>query len=84
VHAPRHVGKGAVDLGVVDLGSRLIGALRAALDGVGIAHVPACMIEDWTPRSVGFYLYYPSRRQMPAALQAFIDMVKAPARAAGP
>ena len=70
--------------------------IRAALDGVGIARVPANLIdslimsrrlipllEDWAPRSVGFFLYYPSRRQMPAALQAFIDTVKAHSRGKG-
>jgi len=68
-------------------------AIRAALDGIGIARVPATyvephlatkrlvpLLEDWAPRSVGFFLYYPSRRQMPAALQAFIDVIKASAR----
>jgi DNA-binding transcriptional LysR family regulator len=68
-------------------------AIRAALDGVGIARVPAVfvdphvrnkrlmpLLEDWAPASVGFFLYYPSRRQMPAALQAFIAMVKAQSR----
>jgi len=35
------------------------------------------VLEDWRPRSVGFYLYYPSRRQMPAALQALVDTLKA-------
>jgi DNA-binding transcriptional LysR family regulator len=64
-------------------------AIRAALDGIGIARVPAIyvqsqiankqlvpLLEDWTPQSVGFFLYYSSRRQMPAALQAFIDVLK--------
>lgn len=64
-------------------------AVRAACDGLGIARVPevyvqsyveqrrlAPLLEDWKPRSVGFYLYYPSRRQMPAALRAFIDVLK--------
>ena len=64
-------------------------AIRAALDGVAIARVPlhavqahlaaktlAALLEDWRPRSVGFYLYYPSRRQMPAALQALIAALK--------
>jgi DNA-binding transcriptional LysR family regulator len=68
-------------------------AIRAALDGLGIARVPAIyvqshiasnrlvpLLEDWTPRSVGFFLYYPSRRQMPAALQAFINELKSHAR----
>jgi DNA-binding transcriptional LysR family regulator len=65
-------------------------AIRAALDSMAIARVPATfvedymaakrlvpLLEDWRPRSVGFFLYYPSRRQMPAALKAFIDEVKA-------
>jgi len=64
-------------------------AMRAAVDGIAIARVPAssvevhlasrrlvALLEDWRPRSVGFFLYYPSRRQTPAALQAFIDLVK--------
>jgi DNA-binding transcriptional LysR family regulator len=68
-------------------------AIRAALNGVAIASVPATfvehhmarkqlvpLLEDWAPRSVGFFLYYPSRRQMPAALQALISALKARAR----
>lgn len=71
-------------------------AVRAALDGAAIARVPAYaveaalagkklvpLLEEWAPRSVGFYLYYPSRRQMSAALQAFIDVVKASSRSGG-
>jgi len=65
-------------------------ALRAALDGVAVARLPATLVEaflarkrlvavlqDWRPASVGFFLYYPSRRQTPFALKVFIDMVKA-------
>jgi DNA-binding transcriptional LysR family regulator len=65
-------------------------AVRAALDGIALARVPrhtveahlaakslVAVLEDWRPRSVGFYLYYSSRRQMPAALQALIDTLKA-------
>ena len=71
-------------------------ALRAALDGVGLARLPMTLVgphvaarrlvsllEDWTPRSVGFFLYYPSRRQAPAALQAFVDFLKAHVRGEG-
>jgi len=67
-------------------------AVRAALDGVGIARLPISsvdtfiqkgqlipLLEDWAPRSVGFFLYYPSRRQTPAALQAFVDFLRAQA-----
>jgi DNA-binding transcriptional LysR family regulator len=71
-------------------------SLRAALDGIGVARLPlngieahvarkrlVPLLEDWMPRSVGFYLYYPSRRQIPAALKAFIGFMKAESRAGG-
>jgi DNA-binding transcriptional LysR family regulator len=63
--------------------------LQAAIDGVGLAHslpdlaaapvadgrlVP--LLEDWMPRPVTFFLYYPTRRQVPAALQAFVDFLR--------
>lgn len=80
--------KGSLVVGDGDL------ALRAALDGVGLARLPVTLVEahvtqgrlislleDWMPRSVGFFLYYPSRRQAPAALQAFVDFLKAHAHA---
>jgi len=59
-------------------------ALRAALDGVAIARVPTdaaqpflskrglvALLQDWQPASVGFYLYYPSHRQVPAGAACF-------------
>jgi DNA-binding transcriptional LysR family regulator len=71
-------------------------AIRAALDGMGIARLPLSsvdvhvgkkrlvpLLEDWKHRSVGFYLYYPSRRQVPAALKAFVDFIKAHSRTGG-
>jgi DNA-binding transcriptional LysR family regulator len=82
--------KGSLIVGESDL------AIRAALDGVGIARVPVVtvagliekkrlvpLLEDWMHRSVGFYLYYPSRRQTPAALRAFVDFLKKHAPTAG-
>ena len=63
--------------------------VRAALDGVGLAFVyedlvaePVAsgrlvrMLEDWCPIQPRFFLYYAGRRQVPAALRAFIDMVR--------
>jgi DNA-binding transcriptional LysR family regulator len=63
--------------------------LRAALDGVGLAfaleeHVAGHIargelvrvLEDWCPPFDGFFLYYPSRRQQPAALQALVDALR--------
>ena len=61
---------------------------QVALDGVGIAylfqHQVAELIatgklihilKEWTPSFPGFYLYYPSQRQMVPALRAFIDFI---------
>ncbi len=65
-------------------------AIPAALEGVGIARLPSCLVDtlieqgrlvpllkEWAPPSVGFFLYYPSRRQTPAALQVFVDFLRA-------
>jgi DNA-binding transcriptional LysR family regulator len=65
-------------------------ALRAALDGLGIARVPAELaapflrtgqlirvLENWSTAVEGYFLFYHGRRQVPAALRAFIDMVRA-------
>jgi len=62
----------------------------AALAGIGIAycledqvaaHIAdgrlVRVLEDWCPPYGGFYLYYPSRRQLPAPLRAFVDFLKA-------
>ena len=64
--------------------------LAAALDGVGLAstlessvanHIAAGrlvrVLEDWCQPFPGFFLYYPSRRQVPPALRALIDFMRA-------
>jgi len=64
-------------------------ALRAAVDGLGIAITAEAyaepflrsgqlvrVLEDWLPTIEGQFLYYPGRRQVPAALRALIDMVR--------
>jgi DNA-binding transcriptional LysR family regulator len=63
--------------------------IDAAVDGAGLAYVFEAQVEqliakrklvrvlaDWCPAYPGFFLYYPSRRQLPAALRAFIDFAK--------
>jgi DNA-binding transcriptional LysR family regulator len=34
------------------------------------------VLEDWSPAFEGYFLYYPGRRQVPAALRALIDMIR--------
>ena len=65
-------------------------AVRAAVDGLGIAYTVEAhcepflrsgqlvrVLEDWSPSFEGLFLYYPGRRQVPAALRALIDMIRA-------
>lgn len=40
------------------------------------------VLADWCPAYPGFFLYYPSRRQLPAALRAFVDFLRDEHRAA--
>ena len=62
--------------------------VQAAVDGIGLAYLFRYQVQaqlsagrlvqvlkDWSPPFPGFYLYYPSRRQMPPALRAFVDFV---------
>lgn len=64
-------------------------SIRAAIDGVGLAFVDddrvaghlasgalVRVLEDWCPPFPGFFLYYPSRKQLPAALAALIDTLR--------
>ena len=61
-------------------------SVEAALDGVGLAytfeqlalpHIRSKkltrVLDAYAPTFPGFYLYYPSRRQQPAKLKAFVD-----------
>jgi DNA-binding transcriptional LysR family regulator len=64
--------------------------IQAALDGAGLAwlsedrvaeHLASGalvrVLDDWCPPFPGFFLYYPSRRQQPAALSALIRTLRA-------
>jgi DNA-binding transcriptional LysR family regulator len=70
--------------------------LGAAIEGVGLAQVPAPVaaplvkagklvqvLEPFAPTSPGVFLYYPGHRQLMPKLRAFIDHVKARAKAGG-
>ena len=64
--------------------------VRAALDGIGLLYMVEnyvqpmvsagqliAVLEKWMPPpSDSFFLYYPSRRQNPASLQALIDFLR--------
>jgi DNA-binding transcriptional LysR family regulator len=64
-------------------------AVRAAVDGLGIAYAVEAVaepflqsgqlvrvLEDWSPSFEGLYLYYPGHRQVPATLRALIDLIR--------
>jgi DNA-binding transcriptional LysR family regulator len=81
---------GGVTVNVPDL------AVRAAVDGVGIAYAAeelaapflrtgelVAVLEGCAPPVEAFFLFYPGHRQVPAALRAFIDMIRAPKSAQG-
>lgn len=74
--------------GPLDLGDMPL-MVRAAEDGVGLAYVYeqaaaagiaagrlVTVLDDWRPAEPGFFLYYPSRRLVPAGLRAFIDLLQ--------
>jgi DNA-binding transcriptional LysR family regulator len=63
--------------------------IRAAIDGVGLTflmeeHAAPYLangqllraLEEWCEPFPGYFLYYPSRRQQPAALAALIDTLR--------
>jgi DNA-binding transcriptional LysR family regulator len=64
--------------------------VNAVLGGIGVGYIPELLIsshvasghlvrilENWCGSVSGVFLYYPSRRQMPGALRAFIDFMHA-------
>jgi DNA-binding transcriptional LysR family regulator len=63
-------------------------AVRGAIDGIGLARVledyvrlPLAageveeVLRDWSARIPGWFLYYPSRRYVPAAMRAFLNFI---------
>jgi DNA-binding transcriptional LysR family regulator len=64
-------------------------AIRAAVDGIGVIYTPlghaaaeieagrlVPLLEDWRKPGDEIFLYYPSRRRVPAPLQAFIEFLR--------
>ena len=65
-------------------------SVEAALDGIGLAYTFDGLVSEhlkskrlkgvlssYSPSFPGFYLYYPSRRQQPSKLKAFVDHLRA-------
>ena len=63
--------------------------LEAALDGLGVAYILEeqasqhistgrliRLLDAWTPPFCGYFLYYPSRRQIPPALAVLIAALR--------
>ncbi len=63
--------------------------LQAALDGFGLAYLPAGQVQpfidrgalaqllaDWTPAYPGYHLYYPSRRQQTPAFAVVVEALR--------
>ena len=63
--------------------------IQAVVDGAGLAWLAEDrvadqlasgalirVLEDWCPPFAGFFLYYPSRKQPPAALVALIETLR--------
>ena len=61
----------------------------AALEGYGIAYVPESLVDthiaqgrlqlvldDWSPKFAGYYLYYPTRRQNLPAFSVIVDALR--------
>jgi DNA-binding transcriptional LysR family regulator len=71
-------------------------SIRVVREGLGLAYLLhdyiaadlragrlVALLEDWSPRLSGFFLYHSSRRQVTAPLQAFITFLKAEAARRG-
>ena len=65
-------------------------SIEAALDGIGLAYAFDGLVSEhikskrltrvlssYSPSFPGFYLYYPSRRQQPPKLRAFVEHLRA-------
>jgi DNA-binding transcriptional LysR family regulator len=63
--------------------------VEAALNGYGIAYLPedivlehlasgdlVLLLDDWSPRFAGYFIYYPSRRQNLPALKVLVDALR--------
>ena len=62
------------DVALADAGLAYMWEVRVRAD-LASGHLVS-VLDDWMPSSPGFCLYHPDRRNVPAALSAFINMLR--------
>jgi len=68
---------GDLELAAAEAGVGLLATFEGFVADAVAAGKLETVLDDWLPPFSGPYLYYPSRRHMPAPLRAFVDFVKA-------
>jgi DNA-binding transcriptional LysR family regulator len=69
-----------LELGAAIAGLGVIASFEELLAPAFVSGALEPVLEDWCQSFSGPFLYYASRRHMPAPLRAFIDFVKVPAK----
>jgi len=70
------VDDGRLGLAAVERGAGLM-YVSSPMAARGLANgTLRTVLDDWSPKGPGFHIYYSSRRQVPAALRLFIDLVR--------
>ncbi|CAN7649854.1 LysR family transcriptional regulator [Phenylobacterium sp. LjRoot225] len=70
------VDQGLVGLAAVRAGAGLMYVAEPMVRQALLEGVLRTVLDDWAPLGPGFHIYYSSRRQVPAALRLFIDLVR--------
>lgn len=70
------VDQGVVGLAAVKEGAGLMYVCDPMARDLVDQGVLRTVLEDWAPTGPGFHIYYSSRRQIPAALRLFIELVR--------
>jgi DNA-binding transcriptional LysR family regulator len=73
---PLITNSGELELAACEAGVGLLATFEGFVAGSIAAGRLETVLDDWLPPFSGPYLYYPSRRHMPAPLRAFVDFVK--------
>ncbi|KQY35403.1 LysR family transcriptional regulator [Caulobacter sp. Root487D2Y] len=74
---PLITNSGELEIAAAEAGLGLLAKFEGMVASAIAAGRLETVLDDWLPPFSGPYLYYPSRRHMPAPLRAFVDFVKA-------